>query len=320
MQATASATVVDKLVPVAVDSLCQSTGFDFDLYVWPDANAPPRLYRERAIPFTDESIRKLLDRGIRVLYISSQGVAAYRDHISSNVLANPSISLVRRFEILRDSARSLLTDGFEKSDRDAIADSTGFVGTKLAEMICSSSSLLCDLFGVMHHDYSAFTHAMNVCTYAVLLARELGIVEEGDLAELAQGALLHDVGKNPAEFSGAGRPGRDLQKKLVNAHPVEGFKKFSQRDDLSYRQLMIIYQHHERWDGSGIPVGLVGAEISQWARICSVVNALANYMQAQPGSVKMPGSEAQEFLLWQAGRSLDEEMVRCWISTLKNAR
>jgi len=159
-----------------------------------------------------------------------------------------------------------------------------------------------------------------VSTYAVMLARELGIVAEQELAELAQGALLHDVGKNPAEFSRAGRPDADLERKLVNAHPVEGFRKLSHRDDVSFRQLMIVYQHHERWDGSGIPVGLVGDEISQWARICSVANALANYMRAQPCGSGMPSGEAQEFLLWQVGRSLDEAMVQCWISTLRRAR
>ena len=46
----------------------------------------------------------------------------------------------------------------------------------------------------MSHDYSVFTHAMNVATNCLLLAKQLGIGEKHELLQIGQGALLHDIG------------------------------------------------------------------------------------------------------------------------------
>ncbi len=112
-------------------------------------------------------------------------------------------------------------------------------------------------------------HSRRVAEYALLLGRRLELpATELDVLRLA--ALLHDIGK-------IGVPGRILHKEgaldeqewqCIRHHP-EGSAKILQ--ELSGEEAEMIRQailhHHEYWDGSGYPTGLVGADIPLLARI-----------------------------------------------------
>ena len=66
------------------------------------------------------------------------------------------------------------------------------------------------------------------------------------------------------------KPGKltDAEFEIVKTHPTVGFRRLCKRTDLSFAQLMMVYQHHERLDGSGYPLGICGSEMHPWARIC----------------------------------------------------
>ncbi len=324
MATTTTPALEDGLLPIAVQTLDTSNGFDFRLYLQSDEDAAPRLYKDRNIPFSTNDLENLMKRGVRVLYVRDDDAAALRDHINNNILTNNSLPLSQRYEILRDSTRSILSNAFERHDGTELTATTGSISRKMIPMICGTQSFLCDLFGVMQHDYSAYSHAMNVCTYSVLLARQLGIRDEQELIQLAQGAMLHDIGKpRPAEGSHEPRrqpsPARRPQQ-ADRTHPLEGFRKFSSNADLTEGQLMMIYQHHERSDAKGFPVGIPGSETHPWSRICAIADTLENFVAAQPGAQQTVDEEAQMHLARQAGTSLDKEMITCWTSALKSDR
>ena len=64
----------------------------------------------------------------------------------------------------------------------------------MVRTVCDSKLIVNELLKAMSHDYSSFTHAMNVSTYCLLLAKGLGISDEQELLRIGQGALLHDIG------------------------------------------------------------------------------------------------------------------------------
>jgi diguanylate cyclase (GGDEF)-like protein/putative nucleotidyltransferase with HDIG domain len=115
-------------------------------------------------------------------------------------------------------------------------------------------------------------HSRNVAALAVLLARELDLDERtATLLEVA--ALVHDVGK-------IGIPDRVLNKRgkltaeervLVRDHSVLG-ERVLQSTRLT-EVLPWVRHHHEHWDGSGYPDGLVGEAIPLEARILAVCDA-----------------------------------------------
>ena len=63
----------------------------------------------------------------------------------------------------------------------------------MVRTVCDSQTVLNDLLRVMSHDYSIFTHAVNVATHCLLLARWYGINGRQELLDNRQRVLLHDI-------------------------------------------------------------------------------------------------------------------------------
>jgi len=153
----------------------------------------------------------------------------------------------------------------------------------------------------------------NVCTYCLVLANGLGIREEADLLDIAVGALLHDLGKRKIPSAVLNHPGRlnEEQWELVRRHPGDGFRELCQRPDLNWGQLMMVYQHHERLDGRGYPVGLVDGEIDDWARICKVADVFDALNSDRPYRKGEPLDKVLDFLVECIGTEFDKDMVQC---------
>jgi HD-GYP domain-containing protein (c-di-GMP phosphodiesterase class II) len=79
----------------------------------------------------------------------------------------------------------------------------------------------------------------------------------------------------------------------------------------------MVYSHHERIDGTGYPVGMVGDEIHPWARLLAVVDVFDAVTSARPYRTPMTVTQALEFLHRNAGTHFDPEMVACWTSMMK---
>ena len=161
-----------------------------------------------------------------------------------------------------------------KGDIDGVLHVSADLGQDMVALVSDRKNVFSDLLAVMTHDYSTFTHLINTCTCCVVLAEAHGIRDRVQLMEIAQGALLHDVGKcyhfhQGVEQDDAAHPGGAGNDPPA---PRARFRGLCLRGDLSWGQLMMVYQHHERFDGRGYPVGLVGDEIHEWARLCAVAD------------------------------------------------
>ena len=114
-------------------------------------------------------------------------------------------------------------------------------------------------------------HSRRVRDYALVIASEMGLRDKAFLANLAQGALLHDVGK-------IGIPDRILlktgplgteERSVMRRHPELGASLVGEIAWLLPARALIL-AHHERYDGAGYPQGLAGATIPLAARIFTV--------------------------------------------------
>jgi response regulator RpfG family c-di-GMP phosphodiesterase len=114
-------------------------------------------------------------------------------------------------------------------------------------------------------------HSERVASYAVALARWLGLSE--DTVEVVRhSALMHDIGKVGCVMN-LNKPGKLTHEEyeVFKHHPVYG------RDILDPIKFLApvmpgVYLHHERWDGRGYPLGLAGNDIPLIARIISVAD------------------------------------------------
>lgn len=116
-------------------------------------------------------------------------------------------------------------------------------------------------------------HSGRVSEYALKIAQRAGFSEK-DCEQVYFAALLHDVGKIGVPDDIIHKPGKltNGEFDIIKEHPVIGAHILSVITESPYLSLGAHY-HHEHYDGSGYPEGLVGNEIPEIARIISVADA-----------------------------------------------
>jgi len=155
-------------------------------------------------------------------------------------------------------------------------------------------------------------HTTRVTNYALMLGRQLGL-DKKDLDLIEIGAPLHDIGKIGVDDAILRKPGKLTPEEWeqMKAHTTKGAAIISNIPEL-HPIIPIVRNHHERWDGTGYPDRLAGAEINQLARIVAVVDAFDAMTTNRPYHVdrrsKSP-DEAFAELESMAGRQFDPACV-----------
>ncbi len=152
-------------------------------------------------------------------------------------------------------------------------------------------------------------HLPKVAKLACAIAKEIGLPEEKIEAIRAAG-LFHDIGKIniPVEIlskpSGLSRAEMDL----VKSHPQADYDILV-NIDLPWPVAQIVFQHHERMDGSGYPQGLSGREILMEARILGVADVVGSMTSPRPYRSAHGIEKALEEISQNRGVLYDPEVV-----------
>ncbi len=308
--------LADGFIPISVNTLHPDALVGVTLYI-PDCEGKMQLYRGAHIGLTQADLQQLRERGLSRLFLRSTESTRYQEYLRENLdthMADESMPAEHRFSILNEVVRDVLGSSFRGGKTDEIVTQCDELAKHSVNLICRQDVMASNLLSVMYHDYHTFTHSANVSYYCVMLAKALQLGDESDYHEIATGALLHDLGKLEISDKILCKPGRLTEQEFgtIKAHPKTGFQKLCQRDDLSYGQLMMVYQHHERLDGKGYPVGITEEEIHPWARVCSIVDVYEALTANRPYRNSMPTSEALAILDRDKGLAFDEEILKCW--------
>ena len=158
-------------------------------------------------------------------------------------------------------------------------------------------------------DQTTHDHLQRVRTYAIEVAKELGMTGT-DLEALHAAALLHDIGKLAVPEHIIAKPGRLTPEEFdkMKIHTVVG-AEILERVRFPYPVVPIVRAHHEKWDGTGYPFGLKGAEIPIGARILSAVDYLDALASDRQYRRAMPLDEVMQRLTAESGKSFDPKVV-----------
>src|SRR4029453_11062847 len=158
-------------------------------------------------------------------------------------------------------------------------------------------------------------HSHTVGRYAELMARALGLGEEG-VERVRLAGVLHDIGKigiSDRVLSKTGPLDPDEWQEM-HTHPEIGARLPSRQEFDALRAWILA--HHERPDGLGYPRGLKGDEIPLEARILAVADAYEAMTADRPYQAGMSPEEAREELVRCAGRQFDTEVVGAFLRAL----
>jgi putative nucleotidyltransferase with HDIG domain len=194
----------------------------------------------------------------------------------------------------------------------ASAGQQGAALTRRKEIISTIYALAATVDARDHYTYG---HSRRVSNYAVAIAEAIGLLPE-KIAILRTAALLHDIGKIGIsdELLNRAGPLSDDDWKPVRAHPIRGVSILKYVDGLS-PCLSGIQYHHERYDGTGYPSGLVGENIPLDARVIAIGDAYEAMTSPRPYRERtLTHEEALEELERNAGAQFDPELVRVFCS------
>jgi len=158
-------------------------------------------------------------------------------------------------------------------------------------------------------DHTTHEHLHRVRTYAIEIAKELGLNEEESDA-LRAAALLHDIGKLAVPDHIINKPGRLTPEEFekMKIHPIVG-ADILERVAFPYPVAPIVRAHHEKWNGKGYPDGLKGEEIPIGARILAAVDCLDALASDRQYRKAVPLDEAMKKVAGEAGAAFDPKVI-----------
>lgn len=157
-------------------------------------------------------------------------------------------------------------------------------------------------------------HSRRVRDYSLLVADELGVRDAVFRESLAQGALLHDVGKIgiPDRILLKPAPLTPEERSVMRGHPELGASLVGEMAWLGAAR-ELIRTHHERYDGSGYPRGLAGEAIPAAARIFAVADAFDALTTDRPYHAALSWEEAASTIAHGRASQFDPEAADAFL-------
>src|SRR2546427_8422753 len=161
-------------------------------------------------------------------------------------------------------------------------------------------------------DAETHGHSERVVTFSLRLGREYGL-SSAQMKSLEFGSLLHDIGKIGVPDAILRKPAKLTEEEWerMREHPLHG-QQILRGIEFLKGAAKVVAQHHEKWDGSGYPLGLKAKEIDICARIFSVADAFdaitSDRVYRQGRSYEVA---EQELDAW-GGRQFDHKVVEAF--------
>ncbi|MHB8073919.1 HD-GYP domain-containing protein [Desulfosporosinus fructosivorans] len=155
-------------------------------------------------------------------------------------------------------------------------------------------------------------HSLRVATYARKAARQMGFSR--NLVETVYIAgLLHDIGKIAVPASILQKPGKLTNEEFIQIKRHVEYGVNILRNTERFKDVIpMIADHHERWDGSGYPVGKKGTEIHHGGRIIAVADAYDAMTSRRVYRSSVDKEDAYRELRNCSESQFDPEIIKCF--------
>jgi putative two-component system response regulator len=162
-------------------------------------------------------------------------------------------------------------------------------------------------------------HIQRMAHYSMLIGRQMGL-SSADQELLLHAAPMHDVGKIGTPDHILLKPGRlsPIEFEVMKRHAVIGFELLKGSESkVLQTAATIAVSHHEKFDGSGYPHGLVGETIPLFGRIVAVADVFDALTSERPYKLAWTIERAVDFLQHGVGSHFDRRCVEAFFSAWK---
>jgi response regulator RpfG family c-di-GMP phosphodiesterase len=202
---------------------------------------------------------------------------------------------------------------YENHLEDLVAQRTAELDDALNSLENAYRSTLRALTSALEtRDAETHGHSERVVTFSLRLGREYGLSSK-EMKALEFGSLLHDIGKIGVPDAILRKPAKLTDEEWIKMreHPLHG-QQILRGIQFLEGAARVVAQHHEKWDGSGYPLGIKGEEIDICARIFSVADAFDAITSDRVYRKGRPYQAAAEELSEWIGRQFDPKVVEAF--------
>ncbi|GAC1565370.1 MAG: hypothetical protein NVS3B14_02850 [Ktedonobacteraceae bacterium] len=155
-----------------------------------------------------------------------------------------------------------------------------------------------------------YIHAQKTLSHTARLVHMLDLSEEEQIT-IALAAFFHDIGKLEIDEALLNKttPLTPQEFAIIKHHPAYGANILNRLTSPAEVELLV-YHHHERWDGEGYPDGLAGGAIPLGARIIAIADAFDAMTSDRSYQERRTSLEALEELQQYAGTQFDPLLVQ----------
>jgi len=242
---------------------------------------------------------RLLNLGITSIYVE--------DEISNEIEVTDAISEVTRLkckDALQNAINRFRTQG--SFDMCSISESTSSL---IDEILLRPDVIVC-LNDIATTDDSTLVHSINTTVFSLLIGQQLKL-SRIELKSLAEGTILHDIGKTLVDPNVLFKNGRlnDEEFEIVKQHTIAGYELLKTNPLLTELSRIISLQHHERLDGSGYPYGLTDTEIHPFAKIVAIADMYDALTAERCYRKSLTNNQAYQILAKESTVKLDAHLL-----------
>jgi putative nucleotidyltransferase with HDIG domain len=200
-----------------------------------------------------------------------------------------------------------------------VADRTQKLQAAMQELVASYDITLEALGGALDlKDAETEGHSRRVTAFTMAIAKAMGLSRD-QIAVIARGAFLHDIGKMAIPDAILRKPAKLTPDEVVimREHCYHGYQILKRIPFLAEAS-EIVYAHQEYYDGSGYPRGLKGEEIPLGARIFAVADTLDAITSDRPYRAAQTVTAARAEIKRCSGTQFDPEVVKAFLAMREN--
>lgn len=258
-----------------------------------------KVLLHEGIAMKERYIQYLRHQGITYLYVDEPQT---QDIIVEDVVA-PNL----RLEAMKKAQQ--VVKNFQVGKGVELEGVKAAISTMITQLSSKPENMMHFMDIRRKEDYM-FAHAVNTCILAVMTGISLGY-NDVQLEELGLAAMVHDVGKIrfPKKLA-LKNPGvlKEEEKEEYRQHPFYSMEILKE-SGLPMNVIKACFEHHERWNGSGYPMGLEGDTISEYAQIISIADVYDRLTAGTPHRRPTPPYYAAAIINKAAGEFFNPAIV-----------
>jgi hypothetical protein len=184
-------------------------------------------------------------------------------------------------------------------------------GVPDSEPVQAATTILALVASLSRHDRVTRGHSERVRVFTDMIAQEMAL-SRSERDRLRWAALIHDIGKLEVPARLLRKPGKPTAQEweALRLHPEVGARLAAPLSGWLGSFDAVVSQHHERFDGTGYPLGLAGDEITIGARIVGLADAFEVMTAARPYKKAMSRAVALREVVNCSGTHFDPAVVR----------